>query len=89
VPLTEELGGSMRRIVPLPTLLRDRYIALQRAELIEPRRAPARYTRSKSYLSYEPGARGARELEMMAATAEERRNTRTALEASKASAEAA
>jgi len=89
VPLTDELSGSLRRVVPLPTLLRDRYVALQRAEKIEPRKAPARYTRSKSYIGYEPGARGARELEMHAALMEERRSTRVAQEASKAAAEVA
>ena len=71
VPLENETG-SLRRVVPVSTLLSDRYNALQRAELIEPRRA-AKYVRSKAYSAYTPGARGGKELEMHAAVAEARR----------------
>jgi len=72
VALSEEVTGSMRSLAPVPTLLRDRYLALQRTEKIEPRRE-AKYKRSRSYITYEPGARGAKELEMAAAIAEARR----------------
>jgi nucleolar protein 53 len=81
VPLTHELHGSLRRVVPVPTLLRDRFSALQRSEKIEPRPKPAKYKRSKSYIVYEPGARGAKELEMHAQATEERRSAREAREA--------
>lgn len=67
VPLSEEVTGSLRRVVPVATLLSDRYIALQRAEKIEPRVA-SRYVRSKSYIPYEPGSRGEKELAMHAET---------------------
>lgn len=67
VQLSEEVTGCLRRLAPVPTLLRDRYKSLQRRELVEPR-APAAYKRSRSYLQYEPGARGSREAEMHAET---------------------
>jgi nucleolar protein 53 len=85
VALSEELHGSMRRVVPVATLLSDRYVALQRDEKIEPRVA-ARYVRSKSYMLYEPGSRGTKELEMHAETQALRRKSK---EATKAAAKAA
>ena len=89
VALSEELHGSMRRVVPVATLLSDRYVALQRDEKIEPRVA-ARYVRSKSYMLYEPGSRGTKELEMHAETQQLRKKTKEATkEASRAKASAA
>ena len=79
----------MRRVVPVATLLSDRYVALQRDEKIEPRVA-ARYVRSKSYMLYEPGSRGTKELEMHAETQQLRKKTKEATkEASRAKASAA
>jgi len=71
VQLSEEVTGSLRRLAPVPTLLRDRYKSLQRRELVEPR-APAAYKRSRSYLQYEPGARGSREAELHAQALKEK-----------------
>ena len=73
--LSEEVTGSLRRLAPVPTLLRDRYKSLQRRELVEPR-APAAYKRSRSYLQYEPGARGSREAELHAQALQEKAEAR-------------
>jgi len=88
VALSEELRGSMRGVVPLPTLLRDRFVALQRSEKLEPRPQPQRYVRSKRYSTYEPGARGAKELELHAQTLEDRASNKAAREAAAAAARA-
>jgi nucleolar protein 53 len=77
VQLSEEVTGSLRQLAPVPTLLRDRYKSLQRRELVEPR-APAAYKRSRSYLQYEPGARGTRENEMHAETVAQKAAARSA-----------
>jgi nucleolar protein 53 len=71
VQLTEEVTGSLRRLVSVPTLVRDRYKSLQRRELIEPR-AAAVYKRSRSYIGYEPGAKGSAETAMHEATVAEK-----------------
>ena len=65
------MTGSLRTLVGVPTLVRDRYKSLQRRELVEPRAAAA-YKTSRSYLQYEPGARGSREADMHAAALSEK-----------------
>jgi hypothetical protein len=79
VQLSEEVTGSLRQLVSVPTLVRDRYKNFQRRELVEPRAAAA-YKRSRSYLQYEPGARGTAEAEMHAATLAEKAAMRAAKE---------
>lgn len=64
--------GSLLRVPSVPTLIADRYLSLQRAGVVEPRNR-ARYVRSRSYSEYAPGNRGAKELELQAAVAEQRR----------------
>lgn len=63
VMLKDELTGSLRTLAGTHTLLRDRLKSLQRRELVEPRRKVER-VKSKSYMKYEPGAKGERETEM-------------------------
>ena len=63
VLLTEEVTGSLRTLAGSHTLLRDRLKSLQRRELVEPR-VRQQKVKSKSYLKYEPGAKGEKETEM-------------------------
>ena len=63
VLLTEEVTGSLRTLAGSHTLLRDRLKSLQRRELVEPRKRQQK-VKSKSYLKYEPGAKGEKETEM-------------------------
>jgi nucleolar protein 53 len=63
VLLKDELTGSLRTLAGSHTLLRDRLKSLQRRELVEPRKLQKK-VKSKSYLKYEPGAKGEKETEM-------------------------
>lgn len=63
VLLTEEVTGSLRTLAGSHTLLRDRLKSLQRRELVEPR-VRQKKVKSRSYLKYEPGAKGEKETEM-------------------------
>jgi len=63
VLLTDELSGTIRKLPGCHTLLRDRLKSLQRREMVEPRKKVDK-VKSKSFIKYEPGAKGEKEAEM-------------------------
>lgn len=73
VLLTEELTGSLRTVAGTHTLIRERLKSLQRRALVEPRRKVDK-TKSKSYIRYQPGAKGERESDMHKKTLGAREN---------------
>jgi nucleolar protein 53 len=72
VRFADELdGGSLRTLKPGVSLLRDRLKSYERREIIEPRHKIER-KKAKAVMKYEPGARGEKEVELMAAASKTR-----------------
>ena len=74
VRFADELdGGSLRALKPSSSLLRDRLKSYERREMIEPRQKIER-KKAKAVIKYEPGARGEKEIALMAEASARRRD---------------
>lgn len=72
VRFADELdGGSLRTLKPSSALLRDRLKSYERREIIEPRQKVER-KKAKAVIKYEPGARGEKEIALMAEASKRR-----------------
>jgi nucleolar protein 53 len=72
VRFADELdGGSLRTLKPSSALLRDRLKSYERREIIEPRQKVDR-KKAKAVIKYEPGARGEKEIALMAEASKRR-----------------